>query len=161
MLNFNRTTHQNSKSLATLSQSSKFLIDPISKTLKPSISAEEFLRSAPKVNTSDTVSIASDVQSKSTTSYSLLPSFSDNAVITALKTLGLYIKPLGNGKHLIICPWVNEHTKGRESTIYYEPSSKYPYGGFKCPHYHCCDRSLKHLRAYLEKAITEFEASAK
>lgn len=91
----------------------------------------------------------------------LLPSPEDNAFIFALKTLGLYIEPLGNGKHLIICPWVNEHTKGRENTIYFEPSTKFPYGGFKCPHYHCFDRSVKHLKAYLEKAITEFEASAK
>lgn len=91
---------------------------------------------------------------------SLLPSPEDNSVVYALKTLGLYIKPI-NGNHLITCPWLDEHTKGRESTIYYEPTVKFPHGGFKCPHHHCSDRSVKHLKAYLVKAIAEFEASAK
>ncbi len=90
---------------------------------------------------------------------SLLPSSEDNSVIYALKTLGLYIKPI-NGNHLITCPWIEEHTKGRESTIYFEPTTKFPYGGFNCPHHHCIDRSVKHLKAYLVKAIADLEARA-
>ena len=162
MSNVTGTTHQNSNSSpTTLTQYVIALNEPISPTLKPLISVEEFLRSAPKVNTSDLVSHASDVQSKNQLSYSLLPSPSDNSVIFALKTLGLYIRPLGIGKHLIFCPWVNEHTKGRESTIYFEPSVKYEYGGFNCPHHHCSHLSVKHLKAYLGKAIAASEASAK
>jgi hypothetical protein len=92
---------------------------------------------------------------------SMLPSESDNKVIYALKTLGLYKKPSGNGKHDITCPWVVEHTKGRESTIYFESSVLFPNGGFKCPHHHCKHRSVKHLKANLEKAIADYEAGAK
>lgn len=162
MLNFFCTTHQNSNtSLTALTKSVTALTKPISQTLKPLISAEEFLRSAPKASTSNLVSQACDVQLKNQLSYSLLPFPSDNSVIYVLKTLGLYIKPLGNGKHLIYCPWISEHTKGREFTIYFEPSHKFPSGGFKCPHHHCSDRSVKHLLAYLNNAIAEYEARAK
>ena len=52
---------------------------------------------------------------------SLLPSPEDNAVITALKTLGLYKKSLGNGKHDFTCIWVSEHSKERDNgSVYFE-----------------------------------------
>lgn len=95
-------------------------------------------------------------------SKTLLPSPSDNAVITALKTLGLYKKPSGSFKHEITCPWVNEHTDAKDSgTVYFEPNGKFYAGGFKCQHSHCQERTLNHLLGYLEKAIAELEAGAK
>ncbi len=92
----------------------------------------------------------------------LLPSRSDNAEIYALKTLGLYKKPLGNGKHDITCPWVAEHTKERDNgTVYFEGKGNKSIGGFKCQHYHCSDKTTSDLIDYLEKAIAKLEAGAK
>ncbi|WGS83806.1 hypothetical protein [Methylomonas sp. UP202] len=39
-----------------------------------------------------------------------IPRPAENAVIAALRDLGLYKSPLGHGKHDITCPWVAEHT---------------------------------------------------
>lgn len=87
---------------------------------------------------------------------SLLPSPEDNSVITALKILGLYKKPLDFGKHDITCPWVDEHTNGRDNgTVYIENKNKSSLGGFKCQHTHCLSRTTQDFIAYLEKAITE------
>jgi hypothetical protein len=95
-------------------------------------------------------------------SEALLPSPSDNAVITALKTLGLYKKSSAPFKHEITCPWVNEHTDAKNGgTVYFEPNGKYYAGGFKCQHTHCLDRTLKHLIEILERLIAELEAGAK
>jgi hypothetical protein len=92
----------------------------------------------------------------------LLPSPEDNSVITALKTLGLYKKPLGIGKHDITCPWVSEHSKSQDNgTVYFDGKGKNILGGFKCQHHHCRHRSTQDFIAYLEKVIAEFEASAK
>ena len=94
--------------------------------------------------------------------HTLLPTPNDNSVITALKILGLYKKPLGLGKHDVTCPWVAEHTKGRDNgTVYIENKSKSSLGGFRCQHTHCQHRSIKEFVVYLEKAITELEARAK
>lgn len=97
-----------------------------------------------------------------TFSETLLPTPNDNSVITAIKTLGLYKKSLGLGKHDITCPWVAEHTKGRDSgTAYFEPNGKFYAGGFKCQHSHCKRRTLKDLLAYLEISFSEVIAGAK
>lgn len=61
----------------------------------------------------------------------------ENPVITALKALGLYKKPLTDGKHDITCPWIESHTDQIDSgTAYFEPSSDFPLGGFCCQHSH-------------------------
>ena len=60
-----------------------------------------------------------------------------NAVISALKTQGLYKRALGNGKHDITCPWLHEHTDGLDTgACYFEPDGTYLVGGFKCQHSH-------------------------
>lgn len=93
---------------------------------------------------------------------SLLPSPEDNAVIHALKTLGLYKNPLEKGKHNITCPWVSEHSKGRDNgTVYIEGKGNNSLGGFKCQHHHCVNRKIPDFIAALEKAIAELEAGAK
>lgn len=64
---------------------------------------------------------------------------SDDAalVIEALTTKGLYKSPRGSGKHDITCPWVVGHTDSIDNgAAYFEPSQKYPTGGFKCHHSH-------------------------
>lgn len=58
-------------------------------------------------------------------------------VIGALKSKGLYKRPLGSGKHDITCPWVQGHTDSADDgAAYFEPNTKYPTGGFKCHHSH-------------------------
>jgi hypothetical protein len=64
---------------------------------------------------------------------------SDDAepVVNALKVKGLYKNPIGLGKHDITCPWVGGHTDSIDNgSAYFEPSQKYPSGGFKCHHSH-------------------------
>lgn len=88
--------------------------------------------------------------------------FSDGPVVTVLKTIGLYKKSCGGGKHEITCPWVNKHTDAKDSgTVYFEPSEKVYTGGFKCRHTHCKRRTLKDLLAYLEISFSEVIAGAK
>jgi len=59
------------------------------------------------------------------------------SVLNALKAKGLYKNPLSLGKHDIQCPWVVDHTDSIDNgTAYFEPSPKYPTGGFKCHHSH-------------------------
>jgi len=58
-------------------------------------------------------------------------------VIAALKEKGFYKNALGSGKHDITCPWVQGHTDSEDNgSAYFEPSLKYPTGGFKCHHSH-------------------------
>lgn len=64
---------------------------------------------------------------------------SDDAesVLNALRAKGLYKKPLALGRHDITCPWVQGHTDSiDDGAAYFEPSPKYPTGGFKCHHSH-------------------------
>jgi hypothetical protein len=73
-----------------------------------------------------------------------------NRVIDRLQTLGLYKKPLSDGKHEIRCPWTREHTDEVDSgAAYFAPDDAYPAGGFKCLHGHCADRRLNDLLKYL------------
>lgn len=50
------------------------------------------------------------------------PRAGENEVIVALKSRGLYKRPLGSGKHDMSCPWVQEHTDHVDhGTAYFEP----------------------------------------
>lgn len=74
----------------------------------------------------------------------------ENAVLTALRRRGLYKSPLGEGKHDITCPWVNEHTASVDSgTAYFEPDGNYSMGGLKCQHGHCSERRIRDLLSFL------------
>lgn len=78
----------------------------------------------------------------------LTPKATENPVVTAFKARGLYKTPLGDGKHDITCPWLNEHTDELDSgTAYWEPDELYPMGGFCCQHSH---RGTYHNRQLLE-----------
>jgi len=79
-----------------------------------------------------------------------IPSPDKNAVIAALRGRGLYKAPLGDGKHDITCPWVEEHTGEVDGgTAYFEPDDTWPLGGFKCLHGHCADRRIRNLLRFL------------
>lgn len=80
-----------------------------------------------------------------------LPRPDTNPVLTALRDGGLYKRHLGDGRHEITCPWVEEHTDTVDSgTAYFEPDGTWPLGGFKCLHGHCADRHIRNLLDLLE-----------
>ena len=80
----------------------------------------------------------------------LLPGPEENPVIVALRDRGVYKAPLGEGKHDLTCPWVEEHTGGVDhGTAYFEPDDNRPIGGFKCQHGHCSGRHVRDLLAFL------------
>lgn len=79
-----------------------------------------------------------------------LPRPDENAVLAGLRDRGLYKGPLGDGKHDITCPWVEEHTDNRDGgTAYFEPDDNWPIGGFKCLHGHCAHRHMHALLQFL------------
>lgn len=78
----------------------------------------------------------------------------ENVIIATLRKRNLYKLPLGEGKHDITCPWVEEHTNCIDSgTAYFEPDDNYPIGGFKCQHGHCSDRRIRDLLRFLDVDI--------
>ena len=86
-----------------------------------------------------------------------IPRADQNPVISALLERGLYKQPLGDGKHDITCPWVQEHTgQTDQGTAYFEPSESYQLGGFKCMHGHCIDRRVGALHLFLEPVYNLF-----
>jgi len=80
-----------------------------------------------------------------------IPRPDENAVLAALRNHGLYKAPLGEGKHDITCPWVQEHTGQVDGgTAYFEPDDLWPIGGFKCLHGHCAHRHVRDLLRVLD-----------
>lgn len=78
----------------------------------------------------------------------LTPKASENPVVVALQSRGLYKTPLGYGKHDVSCPWRHEHTDEKDTgAAYFEPDELYPIGGFSCLHSH---GAKYHIRALLE-----------
>ena len=71
---------------------------------------------------------------------------SENPVIAALKERGLYKRDLGDGKHDITCPRVEEHTDQLDDgTAYFEPSEEFPDGGIRCHHSHGDEYHIRNL----------------
>lgn len=86
----------------------------------------------------------------------LTPKATENPVVSALKALGLYKKPLGSGKHDISCPWRHEHTDTLDTgAAYFEPDDEYPVGGFCCMHSHRDSFHILQLLEFLGIANTE------
>ncbi len=84
-----------------------------------------------------------------------IPGPEENAVQAALQDRGLYKRPLGDGKHDITCPWVNEHTDQVDGgTAYFEPDDSWPIGGFKCLHGHCAGRHIRELLVFLDLEVS-------
>lgn len=84
-----------------------------------------------------------------------IPRPDENAVLTALRERSLYKAPLGEGRHDITCPWVNEHTDAIDGgTAYFEPDDNWPIGGFKCLHGHCAQRHVRDLLGHLGVEIS-------
>ena len=79
-----------------------------------------------------------------------IPRPDENCVVVSLRERGLYKAPLGESKHDITCPWLNEHTNAVDGgTAYFEPDDNWPIGGFKCLHGHCADRHIRDLLQFV------------
>lgn len=66
----------------------------------------------------------------------------------------LYIRDLKDGRHIVHCPWENEHTteSSRTSTVIFDGSNGRL--GFDCKHKHCEHRTLSDvIRFYQEKGV--------
>ncbi len=64
---------------------------------------------------------------------------------------GMYARPIGDGKHAVICPWVSGHTRadlsGMDgSTVVWETGTQ-GRAVFRCSHAHCQGRYLVHALA--------------
>ena len=80
-----------------------------------------------------------------------IPRPDENSVLVALRSRGLYKAPLGDGKHDMTCPWVQEHTGAADGgTAYFEPDDSWPIGGFKCLHGHCAGRHVRDLLRFVD-----------
>lgn len=70
------------------------------------------------------------------------PAPATNPVVSALKHARLYRSAVGNGEHVITCPWSAEHGGGEAHTaIYREPAFDTPLGEFDCLGTHAAHRS--------------------
>jgi hypothetical protein len=97
-----------------------------------------------------------DGQSRSHQSLGLHSRSRENPVVTALREQSLHELDLGDGRHDITCPWCSEHTDQLDDgACFFEPSSLYPLGGFKCHHGHCAHRKLKDLIEHMGLDRTE------
>ena len=68
--------------------------------------------------------------------------------LQAFVDAGLYGRPLGDGKHAVLCPWVDEHSQRDYSgrlgdTVLWEKGTS-GVGVFRCSHAHCSGRYLSH-----------------
>ena len=91
-------------------------------------------------------------QENTSNAFSALSQISGDGqvIIDALKSRDLYKKSLGSGKHDITCPWVNQHTDSIDNgAAYFEPSTQFPTGGFKCHHSHGNLYSIHDLKDHL------------
>lgn len=76
---------------------------------------------------------------------------SENPVVAALKANGMHKRDLGDGRHEMTCPWLDEHTDRIDGgTVYFEPTDSFPIGGFRCQHSHGDDHSISNLLAKIE-----------
>lgn len=62
-----------------------------------------------------------------------------DALLLVIQAAGMYLKPLGEGRHAIRCPWIESHTqRDDDGAALLEPSEKNSWlGGYKCWHGHC------------------------
>lgn len=82
---------------------------------------------------------------------------SENPVVAAFKSQGLYKRLIAAGRHDVTCPWVEEHTDKLDTgAAYFEPTQDYPKGGFRCQHSH---GDKYHIREVLERfGLSDSEA---
>ena len=74
-------------------------------------------------------------------------------VLAALERRGdAYESTRDPGKYRVTCPWVGEHTGGRDDgSVYIAPS------GYKCWHGHCANRTFSDFREHLGLSVDEID----
>jgi hypothetical protein len=81
-------------------------------------------------------------------------SSTDDALVLALKSKGLYREHGPQGKHHVTCPWASEHRGSVDpGATYFEPNDTYPEPLFRCHHPVCKDRGIEELRQVLGLAL--------
>jgi len=79
-----------------------------------------------------------------------------NPIIEALKLKGQYLRSNGAGRHEIVCPWYEQHSdQSAVKSYYYEPSDKFPRGGFNCFHSHGAEFGIRHLLEHLNISASD------
>ena len=75
------------------------------------------------------------------------------ALLEVLKLAGLYQAPIGEGRHVITCPWWTEHTGGDTSgSAVMEPSERNSWlGGFRCHHGHGQELHIGHVFRFVRE----------
>lgn len=63
-------------------------------------------------------------------------------------------EPMHDGKRMVRCPWVHEHSDGRgdgrdSSTVIFPRAEGHTLGGFRCAHSHCASRGVAEVMAVL------------
>ncbi len=66
-------------------------------------------------------------------------------VVSWFQAHGLYLRPLEDNKHAVVCPWQSDHTTASPQhggdTIVYSANADWP--GFYCHHSHCEGRNIR------------------
>lgn len=76
----------------------------------------------------------------------------DPANDPVLKAVGWYEATSEPGIYKVHCPWVADHTGGRQDGAFYLAPS-----GFKCWHGHCADKTFFHFREFLGISFQDVE----
>lgn len=76
-----------------------------------------------------------------------MPKWRDVDPLQAFSAAGLYGRPLGDGKHAVLCPWAHEHSRASldasaGDTVIWESGMRGPV--FRCAHAHCEGRYMAH-----------------
>jgi len=78
-------------------------------------------------------------------------------IVETLGDCGLLLAPMTNGRgYSVVCPWSRLHTNETSPTatvVLYPSEENGWYGGFKCLHSHCADRTLRDLTDLLALAV--------
>jgi hypothetical protein len=72
----------------------------------------------------------------------------------AFRHMGWLGAPLPGGRRAARCPWLAEHTDGRgdghdSSTVLFPAEAGHTFGGFRCAHGHCAERTARDVLALL------------
>lgn len=74
----------------------------------------------------------------------------------AFAAAGWLGNPMPDGRRMVRCPWLREHSDGRgdgrdSSTVLFPRAADHTLGGFRCAHAHCAGRTWQHAMEALSK----------
>lgn len=89
------------------------------------------------------------------------PATKDNPVLAALKEQGLHITQESARAHVVNCPF-DDGTGEPHTATYFEPSVKFPWGGFTCTHEHVGKKkkTISDLLTWLDVETWQVEGKA-